>query len=699
MLPLTIQSQKGPSEFPFFLPDRKNPRRIVSDRTLSGAAQANNERRCRNYVRMREYFRRMPKRPLKMPFTAISVRSRLLAINFLLLLALATVSAIAWHAVNAQGDAMSELALISKAARYHQDADVVRANIRADVYAAMTSATQAFSKDADPSSSLSEHVVELHKDLRTLEQIRLPDDLADSLKKVETEADAFIARANAMVVALIDDPRSSAGRLSRFITASDSLGEAMDQQTRVLASRIVEANELAESAASTAKLWLLVASILTTMLVASLVAIVSASIRRSLRRVRDVAHEIAGGNLAVRCGEFGRDEIGHLAISIDQMADSLNDVIGRLRTDAEQETFNRQLGDALDTADTETAAYHVAARAMQIISPKLPAELLVSDSSRTHLERATQHPLVEAPGCDVKSPYDCLAVRRGITQRFADSSALNACVHLQGRPCGRVTSVCVPISFMGRALGVLHAAAPFEDGPNAVQIERLNALGGQIGARIGTVRALERTQLQASTDTLTGLSNRRAANDMMRTLVRASRTFAFVLCDLDHFKNLNDRHGHETGDAALRMFSDVLRRAVRGPDMTARWGGEEFALILPDATASTASEVVDRIQDALRAAVAGGSVPPFTASFGIADSTMTGNLQHLVHLADTALYEAKDVGRNCWIVADPAKSKERQSRHATERSSAIDNAMMDTGSIDIMATLPPRHALIRKSGG
>lgn len=633
----------------------------------------------------------------KSAFTAISVRSRLLAINALLLLALAVVGAIAWHAVDVQDSAMGELELISKAARYHQDAEAVRANIRADVFAALADNTQVLAEGTESYSSLREHVVDLHKDLRTLEQIRLPDDLADSLKNVEIMADAFISRANEMVIAFDNDPRPGVNRMPQFIAASNSLGEAMDRQTQVLALRIIEANEIAESAASIAKRWLLVASIFTTLLVASLVAIVSASIRRSVKRVRDVAQEIAGGDLSVRCDDFGRDEIGQLAISINQMADSLSQVIGRLRTDAEQESFNRQLGDALDSADSESAAFDVAARAMQHISTKLPAELLVSDSSRTHLERATQHPLVDPPGCDVKSPYECLAVRRGITQRFTDSDALNACVHLQGRPCGRITSVCVPISFMGRALGVLHAAAPYEDGPTTAQVEQLKALGGQIGARIGTVRAFERTQLQASTDTLTGLSNRRAANDLVRTLARAKKSYAFVLCDLDHFKELNDRHGHETGDAALRMFSEILRSAVRGPDMTARWGGEEFALILPDATASIAIEVVQRIQDALRAAAASGSVPPFTASFGIADSAMTGSFHDLVHLADMALYESKDAGRDRWVVADPVNWSERNPRHATERSSSIDNSMMDTGAHDLMATLPPMTTRLKLS--
>jgi len=113
------------------------------------------------------------------------------------------------------------------------------------------------------------------------------------------------------------------------------------------------------------------------------------------------------------------------------MADSLNDVIGKLRADAERDAFNNQLGDALEAADTETAAHGIVARAIHTIAPNLPAELLVSDSSRSHLERAAFHLGVDPPGCNVESPLECLAVRRGTTQIFEDSNLLNACTHLQ----------------------------------------------------------------------------------------------------------------------------------------------------------------------------------------------------------------------------------------------------------------------------
>ena len=87
------------------------------------------------------------------------------------------------------------------------------------------------------------------------------------------------------------------------------------------------------------------------------------------------------------------------------------------------------------------------------------------------------------------------------------------------------------------------------------EVARLTTLAAQSGARIGTVRAFEKTQLQAKTDGLTGLSNRRTVETELRTFCRERRPFALALADLDHFKKLNDAHGHEEGDRSLRLFS------------------------------------------------------------------------------------------------------------------------------------------------
>lgn len=626
------------------------------------------------------------------------MRKRLGAINLLLLVAQLIVCGIAWRGIDAQKSAMTDMTLISKAARYHQDADVISAHIAAEVYSALASKTLSTGKNiGEQESDLNEHFADLLNDFRTLERIPLPADLTDSLKQVERAADAFMANTSATIIALRADPESVSRRLPEFNAASASLSNAMDAQTQVFAARIVAANDLADSAAQAAKQWLVTATILTTLLVASIVAMVGATIRRSLQRVRDVAQDIAGGNLAVRTVDTGPDEIGHLGTSINQMADSLNEVIGRLRADAERDAFNSRLGDALDAADSEAAAYNVVARAVQEISPLLPAELLLSDSSRAHLERAAQNPALDAPSCAVHSPYECLAIRRGTTQRFANSADLNACTHLQGRPCGRVTGVCVPLSFMGRSLGVLHTAAPVGEGPTDGQVAQLGYLGAQAGVRIGTVRAFARTQLQAATDSLTGLNNRRAATEALNALRSARKAYAFVLCDLDHFKSLNDRHGHDTGDAALRLFGDVLRRLAREEDVVARWGGEEFIVILKDATVHTATEVVERIRSVLGAAISAASSPAFTASFGISDSTMAANIQDVVGLADAALYAAKDAGRDRWVIADPAQRNDRPGRHRAEHPVAINNQMIDSGIHETLPTWPRKHQFVKSS--
>ena len=193
---------------------------------------------------------------------------------------------------------------------------------------------------------------------------------------------------------------------------------------------------------------------------------------------------------------------------------------------------------------------------------------------------------------------------------------------LLGRMGGALSAACVPVNFMGRALGVLHVAGAKGKPPNPEQIAQLTALGVHAGNRIGTLRAFERSQLQASTDSLTGLTNRRVAEEVLASLHgRRDSAFAVVMADLDFFKRLNDTMGHDAGDRALKLFADTARSVVRDRDHVVRWGGEEFALLLPGVDAERAAEVVDRLRAALAQAHLLSNTPIFTASFGIADST------------------------------------------------------------------------------
>ena len=158
---------------------------------------------------------------------------------------------------------------------------------------------------------------------------------------------------------------------------------------------------------------------------------------------------------------------------------------------------------------------------------------------------------------------------------------------------------------------------------------QLTTLATQAGARIGTVRAFQRTQLQASTDGLTGLVNRRTLETHLRGLIKHGRSFALAMADLDHFKQLNDTHGHEAGDRALRVFAKTAQDVLRDDDVIARWGGEEFVIVVPDLDRHQAVSVLERMREHLVTSHTGDH-PAFTASFGVTDSTCARSLEELL---------------------------------------------------------------------
>jgi diguanylate cyclase (GGDEF)-like protein len=159
-------------------------------------------------------------------------------------------------------------------------------------------------------------------------------------------------------------------------------------------------------------------------------------------------------------------------------------------------------------------------------------------------------------------------------------------------------------------------------------------------------RALERL---ATVDGLTGLRNRRWLDvAFSRQLTRAARTgqpMSVMMIDIDHFKQLNDRHGHAYGDTVLRRVAETLASGLRPQDLAARYGGEEFAVLLPGIELASAIGIAERLREAVQAdGIAGGH--GITVSIGVAGRSASQPLDALLQRADEALYRAKEAGRN-----------------------------------------------------
>ena len=158
---------------------------------------------------------------------------------------------------------------------------------------------------------------------------------------------------------------------------------------------------------------------------------------------------------------------------------------------------------------------------------------------------------------------------------------------------------------------------------------------------------------ESSIDFLTGIPNRRYFNETLTSMIReAPDSLSILLVDIDHFKDFNDRHGHLTGDNVLRLVAKMIRKNVKGKDIVCRFGGEEFAVILPETLLSGALSVAENIRryfskKSLRAIADGKDLGVLTVSIGAACYSQGEPPNDLLLRADRALYNAKNGGRNC----------------------------------------------------
>jgi len=301
--------------------------------------------------------------------------------------------------------------------------------------------------------------------------------------------------------------------------------------------------------------------------------------------------------------------------------------------------------------------------------------ILVVDDSRTQLDRLAK--VLEREGFDVRTASTgneaIVKVRTDppdlvlLDMILPDMDGLKVLLHVKKAPDDRFIPVIILSvkSDLGSKVEGLRLGAddflakPFED---LEIVARCNAML-RIKSLQDQLRATQaKLEEQSVTDGLTGLKNRRFFDDRLdeefRRAQRYSDPVSLIMIDLDHFKQVNDRYGHQTGDLVLREAAALVRQSIRDTDIGARYGGEEFAVILPKTHLSGALAVAERIWRELgrkvylpeAQAMSGGGKPEVrvTASIGLAffPSKDIATAGALVRFSDEALYQAKRSGRN-----------------------------------------------------
>jgi diguanylate cyclase (GGDEF)-like protein/PAS domain S-box-containing protein len=344
----------------------------------------------------------------------------------------------------------------------------------------------------------------------------------------------------------------------------------------------------------------------------------------------------------------------------EEQGNTLHRSLTELQSRTNEMTLLIELSDMLQCCASLEEAYSVITQfGKKLFSAGCSGSLSVFKSSRNILESAGAWGAHVTPLAPF-SPDSCWALRRGKPHWSTGSSAELVCHHLNNY-LGANDGLCVPMVAQGETIGVLQLqigpASESKASNENIQVvlQRIaSSAAGQIALSIASLKLREALKDQSIRDPLTGLYNRRFMQESLdRELLRARRTnrpFTVMFIDIDHFKRFNDSFGHDAGDLVLQVFAKTLTNHFRGGDIICRYGGEEFALVLPDSSLRDA----ERRANDLRVEVKKLSInhrntilDPITFSVGLAAFPEHGSTaEELFRVADKCLYDSKTQGRD-----------------------------------------------------
>lgn len=389
----------------------------------------------------------------------------------------------------------------------------------------------------------------------------------------------------------------------------------------------------------------------------------SYTITLPVERLSTAVIEIGKGNLEVEVKTTDNGEIGKLASLFNKMTKDLRESRENgLRYRREIEVQNHkihllsQMSELLQSCNKFEEAYTVIGQSAKQLFAADSGALYILNSSRKLVEEAAvwgDHP----PKNQVFSIEDCWALRRGQNHEVSEYHSGLRCLHVEG---DIKAYMCMPIIAQGEMIGIFNVLISLSG--NAQSDEQLlkerrdeaTSITERIGVAIANLRLRDTLKNLSVRDPLTNLFNRRYMEETLeREISRAGRkgiTIGIIMLDIDHFKNFNDTFGHDIGDTILAELGKFLQKNIRGSDIACRYGGEEFMIILPDASLEMTLQRAEFLRKTVKELQSWHSLRPMktiTLSFGIAVFPEHGQtIEKLLKASDTALYQAKKEGRN-----------------------------------------------------
>ena len=369
-------------------------------------------------------------------------------------------------------------------------------------------------------------------------------------------------------------------------------------------------------------------------------------------RLSDVVQRLASQDYAVEAPRFTQiDEIGDMAQAIRIFREN---GLARQRLEQERDAdwaireLLARMTQRLQGCESFEDVIKVAELFAPHIAPAIPGRLYVLETNPWQLRCVAQW-LSPPDEPEVFYPDNCWAVRRGLSHPPVNGEPDIACSHLPETCIHQ--SLCVPLVAQGEAIGLLS----FRNVTSATAPSRayLELMAEALGLALANQRLRSALLEKALFDSLTGLRNRHHLDDALNTQINLAvqnhTPLSCLMIDIDHFKTINDRYGHEAGDLVIKSVAAIVQRTVHDRGMAFRYGGEEFLALLAGASEESARTCAQEIYDNVRSLTLRdglNDIGQVDVSIGIASFPQHTQSDSLLRAADAALYRAKEQGRS-----------------------------------------------------